>query len=295
MDDDERRGFHLVSVVIPCYNAAGTIEAQLAALAGQTYGDRWEVVISDNGSTDSTREVVQRWAGRLPRLRVVDSSAERGPAYARNLGAVAAEGDLVAYCDADDVADSRWLAELVLAAGGADVVGGALENSMLNEPSVLAWRGDFGAAGLDRPLGFLPFVVSANCAVRRSTLSRLGGWREDYAYCEDVEFSWRAQLAGCRVAFAQAAIMHYRHRDSATRLARQVYNFAAAEPRLYRDFRGRGARRRPARQILVSWSYTVTRLPYLALSRRRRGFWLVVSAANWGRLVGSARYRVFCL
>ena len=81
----------------------------------------WEVVVADNGSDDGTRACVQRWSERHPRIHLVDASARRGAAAARNIGVRSARGRLLAFCDADDVE----------AAGGIDI-------------------GDRAAAGADR-------------------------------------------------------------------------------------------------------------------------------------------------
>jgi glycosyltransferase involved in cell wall biosynthesis len=108
-----------VSVVIPVRNAADHLEEQLAALASQTYEGSWEVVVADNGSTDASLEVVRSWALRVPHLEIVDASDRAGPSHARNVGAAAARGRVLAFVDADDVAAPTWLAELVAAAAGA--------------------------------------------------------------------------------------------------------------------------------------------------------------------------------
>ena len=71
-----------VTVVIPAFNVAPTIEDQLAALAEQRFDGSWEVVVADNGSTDETRAVAARWAEKLPSLRVVDASQRRGVSHA---------------------------------------------------------------------------------------------------------------------------------------------------------------------------------------------------------------------
>jgi len=97
-------------VIIPCFNAADTIAAQLEALAGQCWSEPWEVIVSDNGSTDESSRIVERYIARLPGLRVVDSSDQRGPARARNIGALAAAtGDAFLFCDAGDEVVPEWL------------------------------------------------------------------------------------------------------------------------------------------------------------------------------------------
>ena len=205
-----------------------------------------------------------------------------------------AAGELIAFCDADDVVTPNWLAELVAALEGADIVGGALEHELLNDPATVDWRGG-GESDLPRPHDFLPYAISCNCALRRSVWRELGGWSDRYwrGSGEDVELSWRAQLKGFRIAFAPGAVVHYRHRTGLRATARQVYGYAREEVLLLRDFRAEGASRRTAREVGASYLYLLTRLPYLFLTRRRRGFWVVQAADNLGRLTGSIRYRVF--
>ncbi len=67
-----------ISIVIPCYNAAETIGAQLQAVAEQQWHRPWEVIVSDNGSTDNSIDIAERFKGQLPSLRVVDASDRRG-------------------------------------------------------------------------------------------------------------------------------------------------------------------------------------------------------------------------
>ena len=129
---------------------------------------------------------------------------QRGAAHARNAGASAA-GELIAFCDADDVVTPNWLAELAAALEGADIVGGALEHDLLNDRATVGWRGG-GESDLPRTHHFLPYAISCNCALRRSVWRELGGWSDRYwrGSGEDVELSWRAQLKGFRIAFAPA-------------------------------------------------------------------------------------------
>jgi len=285
----------VVSVVIPARDAAGTLGGQLEALATQERSPApFEVVVADNGSTDGTPELADRWRQRLP-VRVVDASGRRGAGHARNVGTAAARGELVAYCDADDVVAPDWLHHLVEAAATADLVGGALEHDALNEVAT-EWRGRDGAEALPRPLGFLPAAISANCAVRRPVWERIGGWNLAYTHGgDDVDFSWRAQLAGFRLAFAPRALVHYRRRATMRGVGRQVYDYARADVRLYRDFRAFGAARRPARSMARSLLYPLTRAPLAVVSRRRRGYWVVVTATVAGHVSGSVHQRALYL
>src|SRR5262249_36860008 len=126
---------NLISVVVPVLNEATHLPEQLAALAAQTYRGRWEGIVSDNGSEDGTPETAASWCDRLPRLRVVDASDRKSLNHARNVGAINACGDFVAFCDGDDVVSPNWLRELAEAAPRADIVGGSLDVESLNAVS----------------------------------------------------------------------------------------------------------------------------------------------------------------
>ena len=91
----------LVTVVIPAYNAASTIEETLASVSVQTY-DEIEIVVVDDGSSDKTFELAQHYARKHERMRVV-SQTNAGVAAARNLGTEVANGSLIAFLDADDL------------------------------------------------------------------------------------------------------------------------------------------------------------------------------------------------
>ena len=82
----------ILSVVIPCFKEAEKIGTQLEALSSQSWHERWEVIVSDDGSTDGSRQVVEQYRGRLPCLRVVESGGRRGRGHAYNAGAAAARG-----------------------------------------------------------------------------------------------------------------------------------------------------------------------------------------------------------
>lgn len=283
-----------VSVVIPLYNNGDTIGEQLDALAAQTFEGSWEVVVSDNGSTDGGGEVALGWRDRLPSLRVVDASDKRGTPHARNVGAQASRGRLVLVCEADDVVAPEWVAAMTKGLEECDLAGGRLDIATLNDPIVRSWRW-VPQEHLPKPLGFLPYAVGANCAVRRAVWEELGGWNEAYVRSgDDVEFSWRAQLAGHTLSYVPEAVVAYRYRPGLKALARQFYVYGRTSPRLYRDFRDRGVPRRALRATLRDWLWLLLHLPGLA-SPRARGTWIRRAALNWGYVRESVNQRVLYL
>ena len=286
----------LVSVLIPALNCADVLPRQLEALSHQTYTGAWEVVVADNGSRDGTQDVARAWVDRLPAMRIVDASDRRGTNRARNVASAAARGDFLAFCDADDVATPGWLDGLVDAASNFDLVGGWCDHFTLNDAQTRAWRSSDPRDALPRALGFLPYAVGANLGVWASVQEGVGGWNEAYVRGgTEVEFCWRAQLAGFRLGFAPHAVMRYRHRSGLRALARQLTIYGMAEPRLYRDFRHAGVSRKRLRGALRNWGWVAVHLPDLFTSTERRGRWVRRAAFSWGRLRGSVKYRVVCL
>lgn len=283
-----------VSVVMPALNAADVIGGQLDALARQTYDGDWEVVVVDNGSTDGTAAVAARYADRLPPLRVVDASQRRSHTFARNTGARAATGDLLLYCDADDIVDPGWLAAFVAAAEdeGCDFMGGFVDDVTLNDPRHRDWRQSPPPDRLPEKMDFLPLAISANLAIRRSVLFDIGGWNEAYGEgCNDVELSWRAQIAGHRLCYVPEAVIAYRYRSSMRALARQMYRRGRAEPQLYADFRPHDLPRRPVWRMAGGVAKLAVRSPDVVRGPGPRGRWVNHAATVAGRLRGSVEHR----
>jgi glycosyltransferase involved in cell wall biosynthesis len=276
------------SVIVCVRNGAATIGEQLAALAQQDYGAAWEVVAVDNGSTDATAAVLGQWTSRVPILRVVTASDRAGLAYARNAGVAAARGRVLAFCDADDVADQRWLSELAAGVEEADLVGGRLEVERLNSELVQNWRG-LSDEDLRHPvvLDYLPYAVGANFAVRREAFERVGGCDEAFAFCgDDVDLSWRVQRSGGRLIFREQAVMHYRLRTDLIGVMRQRYRYGRAEGLLRAKFSDVLAPTSWRQSVWVD-RYLLKRSWYLVGGARRRGSWLASVSHRAGQLRGS--------
>ncbi|MST31519.1 glycosyltransferase [Acidimicrobiaceae bacterium USS-CC1] len=206
-----------VSVVIPLYNAAATIGAQLDALAAQT-ATGFEVVVADNGSADRGAEIArQHPIGAV----VVDAGGVRGPSHARNVGSAMGGGDVLLYCDADDIVDRRWVEKLAAGLADSDLAGGSLELRRLN-PSNGAW-GVVDVNPMTRKP--MPWFPSGNFGIRHAVLDDLGGWDESLLAAEEADLCWRAQLAGKSLRFEPAAVVHYRLSPSALVHVRKQYHY----------------------------------------------------------------------
>lgn len=284
-----------VTVVVPAYNCADVIGAQLEALSGQSYPGRFDVVVSDNRSVDSLAEVVDSFRGRVD-VRRVEASGRQGVSHARNIGCRATDSDVIAICDADDVVDPGWLEAMVKALDRADIVGGRLELAVLNPSRTRRWRSATDDA-LPRPMSFLPYPRGANVGFHRGVFEALDGWDEDLvAGGDDIDFGWRAQLTGFRLGFASDAVVHYRLRTSLRATMRQVANYASSNALLVRRFRAAGLVSRAPGRLPRDLAWLLTRSPYLLLPGSwRRGRWLVQAAGLWGRFRGSVRHHVWAL
>lgn len=280
------------SVVIPAFNAAGTIRDQLDALVPQMPEDGWELVVADNGSTDATVEVVRAYADRVPTLTVADASDRRGASHTRNVGAAHARGDVLVFVDADDVVAPGWFAALSARIDDAGLVGGNIDLDRLAAPDGVVTEPSW--QDLPRLLELLPWAITANLAVHRSAFEDVGGFDTSFPRGEDVAFSWRVQLAGHRIAFAPDAVVWYRTRTDLRSLWRQQVGNGELVPHLYKAFRVHGARRDPLLRVARYYVWLLTRLPGALVSRAARHAWIERAGIMVGRLRGSIRHRVFC-
>jgi GT2 family glycosyltransferase len=234
-----------VSVVVCCYNGASTLRECLESLVRLEYPD-YEVILVDDGSTDTTAKI----AADFPSVRLL-RQANMGLSAARNAGARAATGQIVAYTDADCVAHESWLAYLVRAIReqDVDVIGGP----NLPPPSD-RWTARCVAASPGGPSHVMlddvkaEHVPGCNMAFDRLKLLALGGFDPQFRIAgDDVDVCWRFLDAGMQIGYAPAALVWHHRRTTVRAYLRQQRGYGEAEAMLRfkhpRRFNGLGCSR----------------------------------------------------
>jgi len=278
-----------ISVVIPVRNGMPWLEEQLHAVVQQQCEEVWEVVVSDNGSTDQSVELVEQLITQGQPIRLVDASEVCGPGATRNVGVRAARGGLIAFCDADDVVQPGWLQASVRSLGEAEATGGLTDYWSLNGLPV-------PVPAIPRPpparaqFGFLDAAMSSNFAVHRDVFEQLDGFDEALMVGEDTDLCWRIQLLGFRFALSDAVVAR-RDRSTVSAVFKRYVAYGRCGPVLYRRHKSFGLKSEP-RAALRAWAWLFLSLPRLHGSDFRITW---VETAGWrcGRLLESVRQGVF--
>ena len=130
-------------------------------------------------------------------------------------------------------------------------------------------------------------------AADRKLLVGLGGWDETFVLsgAEDVDLSWRAQLAGAPLGYAPDAVVWIRERTGVRALFRQQFMHGRSDVLLYMRYRNQGVRRRSGKTVLARWASVARLLPSASSDIDVRRQIVRRAALDLGRLFQSARSR----
>lgn len=217
------------SVIVPVYNGANTIERCLNALAAQTLSsEHYEVIVVDDGSTDGTVQVVERWFTEHPQmpLRLI-CQANAGPASARNHGVKFARAPLLLFTDADCAPMPTWIETLIAPFADPDVAG--VKGAYLTKQTRLVplfVQAEYEDR-YDRMIGQpqIDFIDTYSAAYRREPFIENNGFDPIFttASVEDQEFSFRLAQKGYRLVFAPDARVAHLHDDNVSEYFRRKY------------------------------------------------------------------------
>lgn len=203
----------LVSVIVPAYNAAATLEECVASVRGQTLSD-WELLISDDGSADATPQLATALVARDARIRHV-RHPNGGVSAARNRAAQVARGRYLAFLDADD----RWAPDKLawqVAALEADADAGVCFTRARFISEAGAPTGTLSTLiGGEVPVASLlygnPATTCSSLMASRALFDEVGGFDESLRFAEDLEWMLRATCrSGRKLVALDAALTDYR-------------------------------------------------------------------------------------
>jgi glycosyltransferase involved in cell wall biosynthesis len=199
-----------VSVIVPVYNGALTIEKNIEALLNQDYPkDRYEVIYVDNNSQDSTREILAKYP-----VVVLEEKDKQGSYAARNLGIKHAKGEIVAFTDSDCVPKSDWISEVVLCfeKNSADVIAGNIQFTFSEKPTVAELVDS--VINLDNKSGVKSGLgKTANLCATKKCLDEIGIFSETQKSGSDGEWTTRAHHTGKKIVFADRAMVYHEARN----------------------------------------------------------------------------------
>ncbi|HVC53756.1 MAG TPA: glycosyltransferase [Stellaceae bacterium] len=220
-----------VSVVVCAYNAERTMDACLASLEHLNYPN-YEVIVVNDGSTDGTLAISERYGY----CRII-SQPNRGLSVARNVGAQAATGEIVAYTDSDCVADPDWLHFLAGAMERRGLAACGGPNFPPPEPHLVPAAVAVSPGGPTHVLlddEVAEHIAGCNMAFRRDALLQLGGFDPIFhAAGDDVDICWRFQDAGYTIGYCAAATVWHFRRNTVRAYIGQQRGYGKAEALVY--------------------------------------------------------------
>lgn len=213
-----------ISVLLPCYNASNTLEESLTSLSSQTFND-YEIVAVDDGSSDTTLEILQDWSARDRRIKVL-SSLHRGIVHALNKGLQRCCSPLVARMDADDRCHPERLARQYkyldshpgVSLVSCQVAGFPQNHVRKGFQIYIEWlNGLITHEDICREIFIESPIPHPSVMFRRADVLRVGTY-SDKGWAEDYDLWLRMYLKGMRFAKLPERLLEWRERtDRLTR------------------------------------------------------------------------------
>lgn len=247
-----------LSVVLAIRNGEHELPTQLAALAAQEVPFAWEVIAVDDGSTDRTRQLLDRAAAEGLPVKV-KVGPEQGMAAARLAGVTEARGEALLFLDHDDEIEPGYVAAMGSALDDHQLVAARLDCHTLNP----GWVGDYRPHQQTEAVSndFRPFANTGSLGIRRTTFDGLGGFDSSLHGPEDRDLCYRAAFGGIELTLVPGAVLRYRYRSDLRSVYRQSVRGGRGTVELYRRYRDRGMPRRLLRAEARRWLDLAVDLP----------------------------------
>ena len=219
------RLMHALSIVIPTHNRGALLERCVLSVLSASSATA-EILVSDDGSSDDSRERMETLAARYPNVTWL-SASRTGPAGARNRGWRAARGDIIAFIDDDCVAAPRWTDELEAPLLRDTSLAGVEGQTRPERPARSFFEHSINSSG--------GAFLSCNIAFRKSVLEQVGGFDEGFPFPhgEDIDLGYRLLARDARIAYQPSALVFH----AVTRIGPAYYmRRTRMDPSSYRLF-----------------------------------------------------------
>jgi glycosyltransferase involved in cell wall biosynthesis len=194
-----------VSVIIPVYNAAEYLPETIDNVLAQDY-QSLEIILVDDGSTDNSLEVIKTFCDQAK----IYSQEHKGPSFARNLGLSKAQGDVIAFIDADDLWPPGRL-QIML-------------QRLMDDPQLdiilgrTKWIGDLskihGNVQFESPDKTAVIMSLGSALIRKSAFEATGNFDETLSGYEDLDWFMRAKEQGLAILIMKMVTQYYRMHES---------------------------------------------------------------------------------
>lgn len=272
-----------VSIIIPHFNNTVRLQKVLGGLANQSYNCDFEVIVVDNGSTQSLAFLKQFGFVQL----IHEGQYLNSPYSARNRGIEASRAECLAFIDATCIPESNWLEEGMAALkSGADIVAGNIKFSFSGQSNIgelydSVFHVNAEAAARSG------FVLGGNFFVKSKLYRTLGLYPEGQRTSGDFLFAQRVIKNGYKLVFCPSAIVHYPARGGRF-IFRKNWRISQGQPAIW-EFQGRFLI-----QLLKAFGKLLPPHPYNLYKRVKSRCDRELSAVDWLKIY-SLRYLMLIL
>ncbi len=215
--------YPLISCIMPTKNRRRFVAQSLRYFAEQDYPNK-EIIIINDGSSDKTPQIVQKYPVRLI------NTEEKGISHARNLGYLQAKGEYVAYTDADCTVVPKWLSVMIshFQDSAVALVGGITIFQTDGSLSSLYRQIEFEKRNQNVSQGEVNWAGGPGCVFRKKVLEEIGGFNPKWEHGEDAEISFMIAEKGYKIIKEPRAISHHVPEKGFKKLIKKGYRDSSA-------------------------------------------------------------------
>lgn len=227
-----------VSVIIPVYNGEKIISECINSLKKQTFREKYEIIIVDDGSTDNTAKIVKKIKGV-----VFLKQKHKGPAVARNFGAKKVRSEILLFTDADCIVEKDWIKQMIEPFKKKEIIG--VQGSYKTKQKSVVAR--FAQLEIEeryermKSKKYIDFIGSYSAGYRKNIFLKSGGFDESFpmASGEDPELSFKLAESGHKMVFTTKAIVYHKHPSNLGKYLKQKFWRAYWRILLYKKHPGK--------------------------------------------------------